>query len=82
MLETGWRRHCDKIVFVEAPRDVRLARLKEKRGWDERELIRRESMQMPLDEKRNHADVVLVNDVDFEKVGLQVKDALERWQMI
>ena len=81
LLETGWHRHCDKIVFVDTPRDVRLARLQEKRGWDEQELSRRiESVQMPLEEKKKRADVVLVNDSDFEKVYRQAKDALERLQ--
>ncbi len=82
LLETGWRRHCDKIVFVDAPRPLRLARLKEKRGWNEEELERREKMQMPLEEKMNRADAVIVNDGDFEKVGRQVKETLVRWKII
>jgi dephospho-CoA kinase len=82
LLETGWRRHCDKIVFVDAPRPVRLARLKEKRGWSDEELDRREKMQMPLEEKMNRADAVIVNDGDFEKVARQVKETLVRWNLI
>jgi dephospho-CoA kinase len=82
LLETGWHRHCDKIVFVDAPRPLRLARLKEKRGWDDAELDRREKMQMPLEEKMNRADAVIVNDGDLEKVGRQVKETLVRWKVI
>jgi dephospho-CoA kinase len=82
MLETGWHRHCDKILFVDAPRDLRLARLKEKRGWDDAEVKRREGMQLPLDDKKVHADFILVNDGEIEKVACQAKDALERWNMI
>jgi dephospho-CoA kinase len=82
LLEACWRCHCDKIVFVDAPRSVRLARLKEKRGWNEEELDRREKMQMPLEEKMNHADAVIVNDGDFEKVGRQAKETLVRWRII
>lgn len=82
LLETGWRNHCDKILFVDAPRPLRIARLKEKRGWDEAEVARREGMQMPLEEKMNRADAVLVNDGDYEKVHQQVKDTLVRWKVI
>lgn len=82
LLETGWHLHCDKIVYVDAPRPLRLARLKEKRGWSEEELERRERMQMSLEEKMNHADVVIVNDGDFEKVAGQVKETLVRWRII
>lgn len=82
MLETGWHRHCDQIVFVDAPREIRLARLQHTRGWDEAELVRREKTQAPLDEKKRHADAVIVNDSDFENVNRQVKDALEHWKVI
>lgn len=82
LLETGWHSHCDKILFVAAPRSLRLARLKEKRGWDEAELERRERMQMPLEEKMNHADAVIVNDGEMMKVCRQVKETLVRWNII
>jgi dephospho-CoA kinase len=82
MLETGWQQHCDKIVFVEAPRLVRLARLKEKRGWNEAELARREKAQMPLDEKKRHSDAVIVNDEEPEKVAVQMQELLLHWKVI
>ena len=82
MIETGWRKQCDKVIFVDAPHEVRAARVREKRGWDEAELERRERMQLPLEEKKRHADAIVVNDGDFEKVSRQVKDALEQWKVI
>jgi dephospho-CoA kinase len=82
MIETGWHRHCDKIVFVEAARETRLKRLQEKRGWTEKELHRREQAQMPLEEKKRHADAVIVNDAEPDKVVSQVQDLLVLWKMI
>jgi len=82
MLETLWHRQCDKIVFVEAPWELRLARLKEKRGWDEREVQRRESAQMPLQEKKRRADATIVNDAEPQKVSRQVQVTLEQWKVI
>jgi dephospho-CoA kinase len=82
LLETGWHLHCDKIVFVDTPRELRLARLKENRGWDEMELERREKMQLPVEEKKARADAVIVNDGPPEKITQQVQDALVRWKAI
>lgn len=82
LMETGWQRHCDKVIFVDAPREVRLARLKAQRGWDETELKRREYVQLPLEEKKRRADAVIVNDGPPEKILAQVQDALERWKVI
>ncbi|MSQ93606.1 MAG: dephospho-CoA kinase [Gemmataceae bacterium] len=82
LIEAGWHRHCDKFVFVEAPRKQRLARVKKNRGWDEAELDRREATQMPLDEKRNLADAVIVNDEKPDKVARQVQSLLLQWQVI
>jgi dephospho-CoA kinase len=61
MLEAGWDRACDVIAFVDAPRDVRLARLATQRGWTEAELAAREAAQMPLAEKAARADVIVDN---------------------
>jgi dephospho-CoA kinase len=82
MLETGWHRNCNKILFVDASPEVRVARLAERRGWDEKELERREKAQMPVKEKRRHADAVVVNDADPEKVARQVKVTLQQWKVI
>ncbi len=82
MIETGWDKHCDRIVFVDAPRELRLARVREKRGWNEMEVTRRECMQLPVEEKKRRAHAVILNDGDLEKVSRHVKDALERLNII
>ena len=33
MLEAGWNDVCDRLVYVDAPREVRLRRVAEQRGW-------------------------------------------------
>jgi len=82
LLETGWKRHCDKVVFVDTPRATRLQRLQNNRGWDEAEVDRREKAQMPLEEKKLHADAVLLNDGEPEKVVRLVQDTLVSWKVI
>lgn len=81
MLEVGWCHQCDAIVFVDAPREVRLARLANQRGWSEAEVARREAAQMSLTEKRNHADHVIDNSGTLEQARAQVLELLQRLQL-
>ncbi|MEO1999598.1 MAG: dephospho-CoA kinase [Planctomycetaceae bacterium] len=61
LLETGWRSACDHVVFVDVPQDLRQLRVSENRNWDARKWSHRESMQWPLDKKRDLADFILDN---------------------
>jgi dephospho-CoA kinase len=60
MFEAGWNEWCEKLVFIEAPRTIRLARALS-RGWKEEDFIAREAAQESLDFKRDQADVVIDN---------------------
>jgi dephospho-CoA kinase len=78
LLEAGWKRAVSKLVFVEAPDDVRLQRVRS-RGWSEDEWRRREAAQMPLTQKREKADHVLDNSSDQQRLGRQVADLMRLW---
>jgi len=82
MLEAGWHKECDRLVFIDAPRAVRLARLKEKRGWSPAEAEDREKAQWPLSEKRRHADAVLDNSGTLEHLAGQVDQLLAKWGIV
>ena len=60
LLEAGWDRFCDKILFVEAPRSVRLDRA-QRRGWTASEFAAREAAQASVERKRERADIVIDN---------------------
>src|SRR5687767_1363354 len=55
MLEAGWHTLCDHLLFIDAPREARLARALA-RGWTEADFSAREDAQESLDVKRRHAD--------------------------
>jgi dephospho-CoA kinase len=80
MMETGWDRVCDRIVFVDTPREARLRRLAEQRGWSTGEVEAREAAQLPLKEKAGRADVVLDNAGPPEHLARQVEALLRRWE--
>jgi dephospho-CoA kinase len=72
LLETGWDEWCEKIVFVDAPREVRLARA-HARGWDENGFAAREAAQESLERKRARADVIMDNSGSQERTQAQVE---------
>lgn len=74
MEKSGWNGLCDRIVFVDAPRDVRLARARQ-RGWSEEEFVAREGAQESLEQKRERADVIIGNAGSLAETRAQV----ERW---
>lgn len=76
LLETGWRAHCDLVVFVDVPRDERLRRVASARGWSDDELTRREASQWPLESKRRQADIVIDNSLTVEAAGRQLVEQL------
>lgn len=52
---------CHHLVFVNAPRGERDRRAVETRSWEPGEVQRRETTQLPLEEKRARADFVVEN---------------------
>ncbi len=79
MLEAGWNNVCDRLVYVHAPREVRLRRLAEGRGWTPREVEERESAQLSLTEKAARADDAVDNSGSPEEAQCQVDALLGRW---
>jgi dephospho-CoA kinase len=79
MLEAGWSGVCDRLVFVDAPRELRLRRVAEQRGWSAPEVEARESAQLTLTEKRLRADHVLDNSASLAHLQQQVDELLPLW---
>lgn len=61
LLEAGIAGWCDRIVYVDAPRRAREARVRRERGWSAAELRRRERHQLPTARKRAAADALIRN---------------------
>ena len=73
LMEVGLDRDCGAVIFVDALRAVRLQRLGAARGWTDRDLLRREKNQLPLDKKAERADYVIVNNADEADISSQVR---------
>jgi dephospho-CoA kinase len=76
LLEAGWDDLCDLTVYVDAPRDLRLARVERQRGWTRATFEAREQAQWPGARKRGLADLVIKNDAGIDALRREVDRAL------
>ncbi|HEY1375168.1 MAG TPA: dephospho-CoA kinase [Gemmataceae bacterium] len=76
MLEAGWEGACDVLVYVHAPRAVRLARVAAQRGWSPAEVAARERAQVSLTEKAARADVAVDNTGSLAELEPQLNALL------
>ncbi len=71
LLEAGWGKICDYLIFVDAPRQVRLDRALA-RGWNEEEFFAREAAQQSLDSKRSLTESIIDNSQSLEHTRTQL----------
>ncbi|MEM7455736.1 MAG: dephospho-CoA kinase [Planctomycetota bacterium] len=79
LFESGYDRLCDKLVFVDVPEAVRVARAMESRGWDGNEISQREAKQMPLAEKKRRCNELIDNSGSTGETFEQVKALWRKW---
>jgi dephospho-CoA kinase len=80
LLEAGWDRFCDWVVYVHTPLDVRRRRLGNQRRWTEQEEQQRAKAQMSLTEKVTRADLVVDNSGEPAALEPQIRKILA-WVM-
>ncbi|CAN5184261.1 dephospho-CoA kinase [soil metagenome] len=81
LFEVGMEDAFDVVVLVDAPAETRLRRLTEERGMDRYEARRRIAAQMPAEEKRARADIVIDNTRTLAELwerAAKVWEGLER----
>jgi dephospho-CoA kinase len=78
LYEAGWDKLCDRVLFVDASRELRLARALT-RGWTEADFAAREARQWPVEEKRRRAGIVLDNSGTPAEMQRQVERLWRSW---
>ncbi len=71
LVEVGWHKRCDKLIFVDCEQKLRLERAK-KMGFDKNQVKIRENFQISLDNKASLADNIIENNSDFSAIAKQV----------
>lgn len=78
LIESGRQARFDRVILVEASEAVQIDRLMARMGLSRDEALQRIRSQMPREEKRRHASLVIENGGPLEETERQVKAAWER----
>jgi dephospho-CoA kinase len=73
LVEVGWDRRCDRLIFVDCEQKIRAERAK-KSDFDKNHIKIREKFQISLDNKVSLADNTVENNSDFSALVRQVAD--------
>jgi len=72
LVEVGWEKLCDKLVFVDCKPQIRTERAKKAGVFSKNQLKIRENFQISLDKKQNITDNTIDNNSDFPALVRQV----------
>ncbi len=72
LVEVGWDKRCDRLIFVDCEEQLRRERAKKIGLFDENCVKIRENFQISLDKKIGLADNVVNNNSDFSALAKQV----------
>ena len=73
LVEVGWAKRCDKLIFVDCDPKIRAKRA-EKMGFNKNQIKIRENFQISLDKKAKLADNTIENNSGFSALVRQVAD--------
>ncbi len=74
LVEVGWDKRCDRLIFVDCERQIRLKRAKKMGVLSKNQLKNRENFQISLDKKAAIADNTVDNNSGFSALAKQVAD--------
>lgn len=74
LYETGLDARFGTVILVDAPEEIRLQRLTEKRGLAREEALRMARSQLNSSEKRQRASYVIDNDGTFDELEKRVEE--------
>ncbi len=72
LAEVGWDKRCDKLIFVDCKRGLRIKRAKKIGIFDENQLKIRENFQISLDNKVSITDNTIDNNSGFSALAKQI----------
>ncbi len=73
LVEVGWDKRCDRLIFVDCDEKIRKIRVNNK--FSEKNHIKnRENFQISLDKKKNIADNTVNNNSDFSTLVRQIAE--------
>jgi dephospho-CoA kinase len=74
LMEVGWEKRCDYVIFIDCKPQIRLERAKKTGFFDAHMLKIRENLQISLDKKKRIADNIVDNNSDLSGLSKQIAD--------
>ena len=81
LFEGGSRGLFDAVLLIDAPLDVRLARVMARDGLSREAVLARDATQMPAEQKRRLADAVIENGGDEADLAVQIEAVLRTLEL-
>ena len=78
LYEAGWNIMADEVWLVYVNKENQLARLMSRNGYSQQEALRRIQVQMPLEEKKKIAQVIIDNNGTSQELEVKVKELLNK----
>ena len=72
LVEVGWHKRCDKLVFVACKDQIRAHRNQKKGAFSIKQQKKRENFQISLDNKAKIADYIVDNNSDLSALSKQI----------
>jgi len=76
--EAGFDKYFDKIIFVSAPKELRLKRLIKRNNYTEAEALKR--IEFQSSNYQDKADFVILNDATLDNLKTKVQEILSKLQ--
>ena len=77
LLENKLNQDTDVIVFVDVKKKLLLKRLKKRDGYNRKIIDLMKKIQIPTDQKKLAADIIIENNFNPQKTRLRVKKAID-----
>lgn len=78
LFESSLHTQMDAVIVVDAPLPLRVQRVMDRSGLTETEVLARDGRQLPADQKRQRATVVIDNSGDHAHLATQVDAAVHQ----
>ena len=73
LIEGKWYEHLDTVWLVYVSPKVQVQRLMERNGYSKQDALARIDSQMPIDDKKSYADVIIDNNGSIQDLKTQLE---------
>jgi dephospho-CoA kinase len=80
LIETGMDQGLNQVIVVYCPENIQIKRLVERDRITQEDALARVRAQMPIEEKKHHATLLIDNSLSLDETGKQVEEVYKSLQ--